>query len=108
VERVPGTHLLGGSIGPRLPRDVAGREVIPDPGENRIPITGSNSAASGLAYLLLTYFMEQGPSLEANRFAASQEIPRILWNPKVHNRIQNCPPPVSILNQLNPVYTPTS
>ena len=33
---------------------------------------------------LLTYFMEQSPSWEANWFAASQEIPRILWNPKVH------------------------
>jgi hypothetical protein len=40
-----------------------------------------------LIYLLtylLTYFMDQSPSWEANRFSASQEIPRILWNPKVH------------------------
>jgi hypothetical protein len=27
--------------------------------------------------------MVQSPSLEANRFSASQEIPRIPWNPKV-------------------------
>ena len=26
--------------------------------------------------------MEQSPSCEANRFSGSQEIPRILWNPK--------------------------
>jgi len=33
---------------------------------------------------LLTYSMEQSPSSEANRFSASQEIPRILRKPKVH------------------------
>jgi len=36
---------------------------------------------------LLTYSMEQSPSEEANRFSASQEIPSILRNPKVHHRI---------------------
>jgi len=35
---------------------------------------------------LLTYPMVQSPSWEANWFAASQEIPRILWNPKLHYR----------------------
>ena len=51
--------------------------------------------------------MEQSPSWEANWFAASQEIPRILWNPKVHYRIHKYLPPVPILSQLNPVHTPT-
>jgi hypothetical protein len=57
---------------------------------------------------LLTYSIEQSPSWEATRFAASQEIPRILWNPKVHYPIHKCPPTVPILSQINPVHTPTS
>ena len=34
-----------------------------------------------------TYFMEQSPSWEANRFSANQEILQILWKSKVHYRI---------------------
>ena len=52
--------------------------------------------------------MVQSPSWEANWFAASQEIPRILWNPKVHYRTHKPPPPVPILGQTNPIHTPTS
>ena len=52
--------------------------------------------------------MVQSPSWEANWFAAGQEIPRILWNPKVHHRTHKRPPPVPILGQPNPVHIPTS
>jgi len=55
---------------------------------------------------LLTYSMVQSPSLEANKFAASQEIPRISRNPKVHHRTHK--PPISILGPPNPVHIPTS
>jgi hypothetical protein len=57
---------------------------------------------------LLTYLLTYLLHGAANRFEASHEIPRVLLNPKVHYRIHNCPPPVPILSQLNPVHTPTS
>jgi hypothetical protein len=48
--------------------------------------------------------MEQSPSWEANPFSASQEIPYILRNQKVHHRIDMRPPPILILSQINPVH----
>jgi hypothetical protein len=64
-----------------------------------------------LTYLLthsLTHSMEQSPFWEASQFAASQEIPHILQNMKVHYGIHKCPPPVRILSQLDVVQTATS
>ena len=61
----------------------------------------------GLLYLL-TYSMVHSPSWEANWFAASQVIPRISQNPKVHYRTKKRPPPLSILGEPHPVHIPTS
>ena len=63
---------------------------------------------SYLLTYLLTFSTVQSPSWEANWFAASQEIPRISRNPKVHYHTHKRPPPVSILGQPNPVHIPTS
>ena len=51
------------------------------------------SKAHQLTYLL-THSMVQSPSWEANWFAASQEIPRISRNPKVHYRTHKRPSPI--------------
>ena len=57
---------------------------------------------------ILTYSMLQSASWEANWFAAGQEIPHILWNPKIHYRTHKPLPPVSILGKPNPVHIPTA
>ena len=63
-----------------------------------------NVTAHYLVTYLFTYSIEQSPSWQANRFSASQEIPRILWNPMFHYRTYKCPPPVPILSQIKPVH----
>jgi hypothetical protein len=52
--------------------------------------------------------MELSPSWEAASRSATQEIPKILWNPKFHYLVNKSPTLVPTQRQINPVYTTSS
>jgi hypothetical protein len=54
----------------------------------------------------LTNSMELNPSREANSCTVIQEIPSIIWNPKVHYRVHNSQTLISIPSQMNPAHNP--
>jgi hypothetical protein len=52
--------------------------------------------------------MEPSPSWEANSHSATQEIPSLSQNPKVHYRVRKSPQLVPVLTQMNPVHATPS
>ena len=49
--------------------------------------------------------MEHSRSWEANNSSVSQEIPRIIKNPKVHSRVYQSLQLLPVLGQINPLHT---
>jgi hypothetical protein len=60
-----------------------------------------NSFTYSLTYLLT----ELSPSWGAVNCATPQELPSILWNPKVQYRVHKSPPLAPIMSHINPIHS---